>query len=80
MAKVLFSRIHEQTDRADSRRQSDHGIGCSGNVVSSEPRCGQLSPSARSIATKGNGGFEDVITPLLRSAPVREFLPVTVSR
>jgi len=34
--------------------------------------------SAFIIVTNGDRGFDDVITPVLRSAPVREFLPVTV--
>ena len=34
--------------------------------------------SAFIIVTNGDRGFEDVITPVLRSGPMREFLPVTV--
>ena len=34
--------------------------------------------SAFIIVTNGDRGFDDVITPLLRSAPVREFLPVGI--
>jgi CubicO group peptidase (beta-lactamase class C family) len=34
--------------------------------------------SAFVIVTNGDRGFEDVIRPLLRSAPLREFLPVSI--
>jgi Beta-lactamase len=34
--------------------------------------------SAFIIVTNGARGFDDVIRPLLRSAPMREFVPVTV--
>jgi CubicO group peptidase (beta-lactamase class C family) len=34
--------------------------------------------SAFIIVTNGDRGFDDVITPVLRSAPMREFLPVTI--
>ena len=34
--------------------------------------------SAFIIVTNGDRGFDDVIRPLLRSAPMREFVPVTV--